>query len=248
MKGTFTWRLNPPVNRQNDCVLSARKKRDIDENCLVVERSKFAKRVMVSAGVFHGGMGRLKFLPDKATLNATLYLETLLSRDHWRLQVRFTVRSSFQQDGAIAHTVKLAQDFLTTNCSEFTDKDKWPPNSPDLNPFDYYVWEAMLEQHRLQDISSQAKEHRRAEACLASNMGPTASSLNQQGHSAFKKNSSVLESWGWTLWICFAINLKRCFSFQWKMVLLDLENYKRRLHVCPCSANFKFRNIIINQL
>ena len=55
----------------------------------------------------------------------------------------------------------------------------------------------MLEQHRLQDLSSQAKEHRRAEACLASNMGPTAPSINQQGHSAFhKKNSSVFESWG----------------------------------------------------
>jgi len=24
-------------------------------------------------------------------------------------------------------------------------KDKWPPNSPDLNPLDYYVWGAMLQ-------------------------------------------------------------------------------------------------------
>jgi len=48
--------------------------------CLVVERSKFAKRVMVSAGVCYGGMGRLNFIPDKATLSATLYVETLLTR------------------------------------------------------------------------------------------------------------------------------------------------------------------------
>ena len=63
--------LNPPVNRQNDCVLSAGKKRDIDENRLVVERSKFAKRVMVSAGVCvcYGGMGTLNFIPDQVTLN-----------------------------------------------------------------------------------------------------------------------------------------------------------------------------------
>src|SRR6218665_2245532 len=47
----------------------------------------------------------------------------------------------------------------------------------------------------LQDISSQAKEHQRAEECLAGNMGPTASSLNQQGHSELhKKNSSLFES------------------------------------------------------
>jgi len=43
--------LNPPVIRQNDCVWSRGKKRHIDEHRLVVERSKFAKHVMVSAGV-----------------------------------------------------------------------------------------------------------------------------------------------------------------------------------------------------
>jgi len=48
----------------------------------------------------------------------------------------------FQQDGSNAHTAKLAQDFLATNCREFIDKDKWPPN---LNPLDYHVWEAMFE-------------------------------------------------------------------------------------------------------
>jgi len=44
----------------------------------------------------------------------------------------------FQQDGAPAHTEKLVQDFLATNCSEFIDTDEWPPNSPDLNPLDYH--------------------------------------------------------------------------------------------------------------
>jgi len=27
-------------------------------------------------------------------------------------------------------------------------KDKWPPNSPDLNPLDYHVWGAMLERYK----------------------------------------------------------------------------------------------------
>ena len=30
-------------------------------------------------------------------------------------------------------------------CPDFTDKDSWPPNSPDLNPLNYHVWGAMLE-------------------------------------------------------------------------------------------------------
>jgi len=44
----------------------------------------------------------------------------------------------------------------------------------------------------LQDISSQAKEHRRAEECLADNMGPIASILNQQGHSELHKKEFEL--------------------------------------------------------
>jgi len=53
----------------------------------------------------------------------------------------------FQQDGAPAHTAKLAQDWIATNCSEFVGKDQWSPNSPDLNPLDYHFWEAMLERY-----------------------------------------------------------------------------------------------------
>jgi len=32
----------------------------------------------------------------------------------------------------------LAQDWIATNCSEIIGKDEWPPNSPDVNPLDYY--------------------------------------------------------------------------------------------------------------
>ena len=45
-----------------------------------------------------------------------------------------------------SRTVKmLAQDFIAINCSEFTDKDEWPPNSP----VDYHVWGAMLERYKI---------------------------------------------------------------------------------------------------
>jgi len=52
-----------------------------------------------------------------------------------------------QQDGAPAHTAKLAQDWIATNCGEFIGKDEWPPNSPDLNPSDYHVWGATVERY-----------------------------------------------------------------------------------------------------
>ena len=53
----------------------------------------------------------------------------------------------FQQDGAPAHTAQQTQDWLQQQCAEFIKKDEWPPNSPDLNPLDYFVWSAMLQSY-----------------------------------------------------------------------------------------------------
>ena len=54
----------------------------------------------------------------------------------------------FQQDGAPAHTARLAQEWIHQHCPDFIKKDEWPPNSPDLNPLDYHVWGAMLEKYQ----------------------------------------------------------------------------------------------------
>jgi len=94
---------------------------------------------MVSVGICFGGKGSLHFIPDTAKVNAKLYFETLITE---LLQDCKSVLPSgfiFKQDGAPAHTAKLAQDWITTNCSEFIGKDEWPPNSPDLNSLDYHV-------------------------------------------------------------------------------------------------------------
>src|SRR6218665_4218081 len=46
----------------------------------------------------------------------------------------------FQQDGAPAHTARVTQEWLHANCPKIIEPDRWPPNSPDLNPLDYHVW------------------------------------------------------------------------------------------------------------
>ena len=57
----------------------------------------------------------------------------------------------FQQDGAPAHTAGVTQEWLHANCPEIIEKDRWPPNFPDLNPLDYHEWGAMMERyHKLQ--------------------------------------------------------------------------------------------------
>lgn len=45
----------------------------------------------------------------------------------------------WQQDGALAHTVGATQKFLASEI-KFWEKDFWLPNSPDLNPLDYSIW------------------------------------------------------------------------------------------------------------
>lgn len=46
----------------------------------------------------------------------------------------------FQQDGAPSHTSNRSQNWCKNNLHGFLDKSHWPPNSPDLNPLDYFFW------------------------------------------------------------------------------------------------------------
>src|SRR6218665_287104 len=58
-----------------------------------------------------------------------------------------------------AHTAFLMQDWLNLNCTGFIERDKWPPNSPDLNPLGYHVWGATLEKyHNLQPNPKTTRE------------------------------------------------------------------------------------------
>jgi len=47
--------------------------------------------------------------------------------------VRFLTRQNYLKAG------------MHLNCNEFTGKDEWSPNSPDINPMDYHVWGVMPE-------------------------------------------------------------------------------------------------------
>ncbi|CAF4296652.1 unnamed protein product [Rotaria magnacalcarata] len=53
---------------------------------------------------------------------------------------------TFQQDGAKPHTHVATQEWCQKNFSSFIDKDHWPPNSPDINPLDYSIWDEFAQQ------------------------------------------------------------------------------------------------------
>jgi len=58
---------------------------------------------MVSAGVCFGGKGRLHFIPDRAKVNAKLYVESLLSELVQDCRSVLPSGFIFQQDCACTH-------------------------------------------------------------------------------------------------------------------------------------------------
>ena len=111
--------IHPPVNSQNDPVWSAGKKRDVDPSRLLVKRAKFSARVMVSAGVCHGGKGRLHFINEKAKINTAYYICNLLSQLKEDCLTLLGDNFIFHQDGAPARTSAVTQDWLAHNCPDY---------------------------------------------------------------------------------------------------------------------------------
>lgn len=131
-------------NRKNDVVYGVTKK-DIPVSRLYHETSRFSKKIMVSAGVSHNGKTKLHFIDTTETkVNSVRYMELLdngLLPDCRRL---YPLNDYiFHQDGAPSHTSKITQAHLEEVTPEFIQKDSWPPQSPDCNPMDYYVWDAL---------------------------------------------------------------------------------------------------------
>ena len=115
--------LNPPVSNQNNRVWSRGKKADVKPSRLLVQREKFAKHVMVSAGVCFGGKGRLHFVEEKAKVDAQYYLGRLLPQLIEDCNQLMPAGFIFQQDGAPAHTARVTQEWLHANCPEIIEKD-----------------------------------------------------------------------------------------------------------------------------
>ena len=46
---------------------------------------------------------------------------------------------AWQQDSATCHTSGKCQKWSLANFYDYTSSNVWTPNSPDLNPMDYYV-------------------------------------------------------------------------------------------------------------
>ena len=125
-------------NSQNDRIWAVNRD-EADANGGIKQVQKFPQKVMVWLGVCSRGVSPLVIF-EKGTVDHDRYIKEVLPvalkfgndvfGDDW----------IFQQDGAKPHIHKKSQEWCRTHFPGFIDKDRWPPNSPDLNPLDYCIW------------------------------------------------------------------------------------------------------------
>ena len=99
---------------------------------------------MVWAGVSQRGKTAIIFCEEGNKINAESYREDILKVALPKMKRVFRgTPLVFQQDNAPSHRAKSTQDYLKEKVSDLIDSDRWPANSPDLNPMDYSVWGAL---------------------------------------------------------------------------------------------------------
>ncbi|CAM4836603.1 unnamed protein product [Rotaria magnacalcarata] len=128
-------------NSQNERVWAV-DRADADKKGGIKHKRKFSQKVMVWLGVCSQGITPLVIF-DEGTVDHACYIEKVLPVALEYGKKVFGNDWIFQQDGAKSHQHYLTQQWCRNNFPSFIDKDCWPPNSPDLNPLDYSIWDEL---------------------------------------------------------------------------------------------------------
>ena len=99
---------------------------------------------MVWLGVCANGVSKVVFL-ESGTVNQDTYINEVLPVAKKFGNKQFGNDWCFEQDGARAHTAARSQNWCRENLPNFIEKDRWPANSPDLNPLDYSIWNEIVQ-------------------------------------------------------------------------------------------------------
>ncbi|XP_065665656.1 uncharacterized protein LOC136087078 [Hydra vulgaris] len=131
--------LNGRYNAQNDRIWSTNRN-EADKDGGIKQKQKFTQKVMVWLGACSKGVSPLVILAKDA-VNHDWYIKKLLPVALKYGNEMFCDDCTFQQDGLTSHTHHLTQQWCHDNFPAFIDKNRWSPNSPDLNPLDYSIWD-----------------------------------------------------------------------------------------------------------
>ena len=83
------------------------------------------------------------FLEEGATVNANYYLEMLKKNLSVIRRLSGGRKFIIQQDGAPCHTSNSVANYFNKNVPDYIRKENWSPNSYDLKPFAYTIWDMM---------------------------------------------------------------------------------------------------------
>jgi transposase len=125
-------------NSQNDRIWAVNRS-EADTKGGTRQKRKFPQKVMVWLGVCSKGVSPLVIF-ENGTVDHERYIKEVLPVAFKFGNSMFGNDWTFQQDGAKPHTHAKSQEWCAKHFPSFIDKDHWPPNSPDLNPLDYCIW------------------------------------------------------------------------------------------------------------
>ena len=134
--------LDGMYNVQNDRVWAINRQK-ADKKGEMKKKHQFPTKVMVWLGVCSAGLTKLVIL-DKGTVNHERYIREVLPIALKCGNEMMGNDWMFQQDGASPHRHKETQQWCKDNFPAFLPYTRWPPNSPDLNPFDYSIWNELV--------------------------------------------------------------------------------------------------------
>lgn len=131
--------LDGIYNSQNDRIWAVDRE-EANQKGGFKQQRKFPQKVMVWLGVCSEGVSPLVVFKD-GTVDHDRYIREVLPVALKYGNKLFGDNWTFQQDGAKPHTHGKSQQWCMDNFPVFFDRDTWPPNSPDLNPMDYCIWD-----------------------------------------------------------------------------------------------------------
>ncbi|CAF1428140.1 unnamed protein product, partial [Rotaria sp. Silwood1] len=134
-------------NRKNERVYAV-SRLEADEQGGINEKSKYSKRIMVWLGASKNGLTSPIIFEPGETLSHKNYIEVLLPHAQSEGERLLGEDFIYQQDNATPHVHRKSLAWCEANFNQFIGNHKWPPNSPDLNVLDYYVWDAIT--HNMQ--------------------------------------------------------------------------------------------------
>ncbi|CAM2718409.1 unnamed protein product [Rotaria socialis] len=137
-------------NSQNDRIWAINRQ-EADKVGGRKQKRKFSDKIMVWLGVCSKGI----FPVGNYVLPVALKYGNEMFGNDW----------IFQQNNATPHTNILTQQWCQEHFPTFIDKDHWPPNSPDLNPLDYCIWDEFVGHINWNNVQSKVtliRERKRA--------------------------------------------------------------------------------------